>query len=168
MKWAAGQTLGHISFYDNIQIMCRRLFTGEGKNGCARGREMFKMHAYKTLPLDKNAQWKYESPSTSGNTKKTPGLLMFLLWTAVEKKSIGKISIMGFNCICMHARSVIGKKNCWRRKSKKKRQTHSERVGKINGEHNGKARANFSHFPTLCPTLLCFAFASCVLCPSKN
>lgn len=75
---------------------------------------------------------------------------------------------MGFNCICMHARSVIGKKTADEEKAKKKRQTHSERVGKINGEHNRKARANFSHFPTLCPTLLCFAFASRVLCPSKN
>lgn len=41
-------TFGHISFYDNIQIMYRRLFTGEGKKG-ARGREMFKMHAYNAI-----------------------------------------------------------------------------------------------------------------------
>lgn len=169
MKWAAGQTLSATFHFMIIFKLCAGAYIHrrEKIRVGAHGRGMFKMHAYKTLcNWTKTHNENMNSLRPVGTKEKYTRIAnVFVINSGREKKSIGKISIMGFNCTFV--RSVMGKKTADEEKKKTANtQAQGERVSKINGEHNRKARANFSHFPTLHSTLR--FFASRVLCPSKN
>lgn len=135
-KWQRGKGTFHFMI---IFKLCPGAYTrGRGKRR-ALACEMFKMHAYE---LDTRCAFSISYPEwtsqpTNRLTEKKKRITNVFVMN--DRKSIGKIRAIEFMWMCVCA--LRGERN-----------TQPKR-GKINGEHNRKARANFSHSLSLCITV---------------
>lgn len=132
--------------------LCPGAYTrGRGKRR-ALACEMFKMHAYE---LDTRCAFSISYPEwtsqpTNRLTEKKKRITNVFVMNG--RKSIGKIRAIEFMWMCVCA--LRGERN-----------TQPKR-GKINGEHNRKARANFSH--SLCLYHCSLPHFARDICPRKT